>query len=350
MERQFPAGLMPDFRDHLPELLKRYFGQWVWHEPVSEGIIRHLAADGTECLTVRVQMPPNGLLSAQTLRLLARWTREYAQTGRRTSRQSFELVGVSQDRLHGLLDEIDDHGFTVGGTGRTLRQLMGCNGYVHCQNAAADAPSIMKAVGEDLYDDIATSRYPAPLRISVSGCPNQCGGGVTGDVGISGVFLDLPEVNDRELALSNPDFGLLARWCPHGAIKLKMVPEGRSVTINPDRCTRCSSCALVAPRGITMGPRRGVVISVAGRGPSGGRTPRLTRIAIEGLPSEPPGHRQIVARVRVIVEAWVSGARPGERIADWIDRIGWEAFQEQIGGHGDGQASPGDSGAPRSIG
>jgi len=331
MTHPLPAGIMPDFREVLPDLLKQNYGKWVWHESLAPGVLRHLTADGVACITVRVQLPPNGLLSAPTLRLLARWMREYARGGRKTSRQGFELVGVAADRLENLLADIRAQGFVVGGTRNALRQLKGCTGHVHCQNGAIDPPSIMKSLGDALYEDFVNYRYPAQLKLSVSGCPNQCGAGIEGDIGILGVYLDAPKVDDQVLARSTPDFGLLCRWCPGGAIKLKQVPEGRSIAVNEERCIHCSSCAMVAPEAITMGPARSASIAVGGRGPSRKDEPRLARVAFTCVPVNPPDYPELVARVQTIIEAWRAGARPGERMADYIDRVGWEPFLQQVG-------------------
>ena len=35
--------------------------------------------------------------------------------------------------------------------------------------------------------------------------------------------------------------------------------------------------------------------------------------------------------VSKIVETWKQDARPGERMAEWIDRIGWEKFFRKTG-------------------
>jgi sulfite reductase beta subunit len=332
MARQLPAGIMPDFRDHLPVLLQENYGRWVRHETLGPGVYRHLTADGTACLTVRILMPPNGFMSAQTLRLLAGWIRAYAQTGRRTSRQAFELVGVAPDRLENLLAEVRAHGFAVGGTGRSLHQVKGCNGYVHCQNGAIDSPSVMQRLSEAFAEAMTGGRYPARLKLAVSGCPNHCGAANEGDIGILGVFVDAPVVDDAQMVASRPDIGLLCRWCPAGAIRPKQVTGGRSVTISPSKCIRCSSCIQVAPEGIQMSQRRGAAILVGGRGPAGlaDVQPRLGRIIWPFVPAEPVAYTELVAKVGAIIGLWAKGARPGERLGEWIDRVSWESFVDQV--------------------
>ena len=126
MKNDLPAGIMPNYRQQIPPELLACRGKWVRHEMVRPGVIRHLAGDGTAILTVRILLPPNGLLSAATLRQLARWIRVYALTGRRTSRQGFEFVGVRPELLDNFLAELAASGFPAGGTGNSLHQIKCC--------------------------------------------------------------------------------------------------------------------------------------------------------------------------------------------------------------------------------
>ncbi|MBC7326189.1 MAG: hypothetical protein H5T99_12905, partial [Moorella sp. (in: Bacteria)] len=235
-EFDLPAGIMPDYRQEIPAELLQRRGTWVWHEQVRPGVIRHVGADGNELLTVRILLPPNGLLSATTLRQLARWIREYALTGRRTSRQGFEFVGVKAEKLEGFLAELQSAGFPAGGTGNTLHQVKCCTSFVHCQNAAIDAPSIAKAITDCFYHIFLNGQLPAPLKISVAGCPNQCGGGVEADIGVSGLYESVPEVNEERFLAANIDIGLLLSWCPVEAIRPRQTAGGTTVTIDAERC------------------------------------------------------------------------------------------------------------------
>ncbi|GFN23246.1 MAG: hypothetical protein IMW96_05840 [Thermoanaerobacteraceae bacterium] len=325
---ELPAGIMPDFRRELPPYLKEKAGSWVWHEEVGPGIIKHTARDGSELWSVRILLPPNGLLAAASLRKLAGFIKRYALTGRRTFRQGFELVGVDPSKLDILLKELAAAGFPVGGTGRTLHQIKCCTSFVHCQNAAVDAPSIAKVLGDYLYRYFTVSGLPAQLKVSISGCPNSCGGSVEADIGIVGVFADVPEVNDRELIAANEDIGLLVSWCPAGAIRPKRTPEGTSVTINKERCVLCTSCAQAAPRGIKMGPNRGAAILVGGRG---GARPSLGQVVFPFVPAKPVDYGEICRRIRLILDFWIREGKPGERLATFVQRVGGDHFRNLLG-------------------
>jgi len=330
-ELDLPAGIMPDYRQEIPaELLERR-GTWVWHELVRPGVIRHLGADGNELLTVRILLPPNGLLSATTLRQLARWIREYALTGRRTSRQGFEFVGVRAEKLEGFLAELQAAGFPAGGTGDTLHQVKCCTSFVHCQNAAIDAPSIAKIVTDCFYHSFLNQQLPAPLKISVSGCPNQCGGGVEADIGILGMYESVPEVNDSRFLAANIDIGLLLSWCPAGAIRTRQTGQGTTVTIDAKRCVRCTSCVQVAPEGISFRKKSYAVIAVGGHGGNGRSGPEMAAVVFPRVPARPLDYSAITERISVIMAYWCRAGKPGERLAGFIERIGWSKFMENIG-------------------
>ncbi len=327
-----PAGIMPDPKAQLPDLLLRNEGKWVRHEGVRPGVYRHVSSTGESCLTVRVQMPPNGLLSSASYRRLAALVEEYALVGRRTSRNAFELVGVDPDRLDRLIEEVEALGYPVGGTGAGLHQIKSCGGFVACQNAAVDAPTISKLLGDHLFAELSAQRYPSWIKLSVTGCPNQCGGGIEADIGVMGVFKGLPQVDDARLVECKCDVPLLCFWCPTGAIKPKPVRGGMSIEINAERCTRCTSCANVCPTAIEMGGQRGVAIAVGGCSGNSSRGPRLARLLVPFLNVDDPLKCDAVFDVvDRILTVWSQGAGRGERVGDFIDRVGWPAFLRKAG-------------------
>ncbi len=327
MKDALPAGIMPDPRAQIPDLLLRNEGKWVRHEGVRPGVYQHVSSSGDRCVTVRVQLPPNALLASASLRGLADLVDGYAVGARRTSRNALEILGVDPSRLEELIARLEVMGYAVGGTGNSLHQIKSCGGFVACQNAAIDSPSLAKQLGDRFFNDVVTQGYPSWLKISVGGCPNQCGGGIEADIGVLGVFKGLPQVDDARLVESQCDVPLLCFWCPTGAIKPKAVRGGMSVEINADRCTRCTSCANVCPSAIQMSGQRGVAVAVGGGSSNTVRGPRLARLLVPFLPLENPLDCQpLLDLIGRLIGLWRNSARQGERIGDFIDRIGWPAF------------------------
>lgn len=308
---------MPDFRLQLPPFLLERYGRWVKHDHPVPGVVRHLAADGSQCWTVRLHLPPGGMLSSSSLRLLARWVREYAQVGRRTSRQGFELVGVDPGRLPQLLEEVRRAGFLPGSAGPTLRQVKACVGFLHCPNAVVDSPGLAQALAEVLLA-LEGEGLPAALRVSVAGCPNDCGGGRGADLGLVGVFAEAPEAEEGEIP--EAEARLLRAFCPGRAILSRRLRSGGySLTIRPDRCVRCLYCLALAPGLLRPRGEPGVALYAGG---CAGLHPRLGSRLVAFLPAHPPGYREVVSRVTDLVRWWREEARPGERLGAWLERKG----------------------------
>lgn len=45
----------------------------------------------------------------------------------------------------------------------------------------------------------------------------------------------------------------------------------------------------------------------------------------------PPRYEEVVAVVKRVVDVWREHAQPGERLADFVDRVGWPRFVEVVG-------------------
>jgi sulfite reductase beta subunit len=51
---------------------------------------------------------------------------------------------------------------------------------------------------------------------------------------------------------------------------------------------------------------------------------------IPWVPANPPEYKEIVAVVKKIIDEWRKDARQGERIGDWLVRIGYEEFYKRL--------------------
>jgi sulfite reductase beta subunit len=219
-------------------------------------------------------------------------------------------------------------GFPVGGTNRSLHQIVCCAGWIHCHLAASDPAALMKALFDELVQDYETERYPAKLKISASGCINNCGEGSTADIGIVGVHRDLPPLKVEKLA--GCELPLVMAVCPTSAIRSA---GQKMVEIDPKRCIHCPACAVacaaMAPIGTADGD--GVAIVVGGKAANTGDGPAMAKVVVPYLPNNPPRWPEVVGTVKKIVRAWATGARQDERVGEWINRIGWEKFFQRTG-------------------
>jgi len=317
----------PEYGAFFPPIVKRNYGKWVGHRFVKPGVIEHASENGEKCIVVRVLGAPNAVYSTDTVRWFADLVDRYAEGLRITARNSIELVGVEPAVVDELIGVLKARGWPVGGTGRSMHQIVCCTGFVYCQQAAIDSPSAMKAIADAFYDDFLNEKYPAKLKISVSGCPNNCGEGNTADIGIMGLFKDIPVVGTPE-EMKRCELPVVIFTCPTGAIR----PKPPTVEIVPELCIHCGSCALQCAY-ISFGKpgTATAAIYVGGKAANTGDGPAYGKLVAVGLKPIPPSYEEIVALVKKIVDLWANGAKEGERVREWINRIGWEKFYEKTG-------------------
>ncbi len=324
-----PGIGIPKPEEVLPPIIKRNYGKWINHEFVKAGVYKHISENGEECYTVKVGMPTNARVSTDTLYKICDLADEYAEGYFRvTTRNHVEFVGVKEETVDELRDKLRAIGLPVGGTGRRFHQTTCCTGWLHCQLAATDSPSVAKAISDALYKDFISEDepFPAKLKVSVAGCLNQCGEGSTADIGVVGVYREPPRVNEAEV--KSCETPTTVRVCPVGAIR----PKGKdNLVINPDRCIYCGYCPMTC-EAITMRPETaGAAIVVGGKAGNTGDGPAWGKVVIPHLPNNPPAWTEIVDAITNIVDAWRKDARKDERLREWVNRIGWEKFFEKTG-------------------
>ncbi len=323
-----PGLGVPPLDTILPDKIKRNYGQWIAHEHIKPGVLKHVADSGEELYSVRAGTPGNARIAASTVRQLAELADKYSGGHVRiTQRKSWEFVDVAPERVDDLVGELKMLGFPVGGTNRTFRNVFACTGWLHCQFAATDAPGLAQVISDNLYEYFVEDKLPAQVKVSVSGCVNNCGNAMTADIGLIGIHRDIPRVDDAGVAKC--EIPLIISICPTGAIKPK---PPKSIEIDADRCIHCPACsAQCAAVHIGDPATDGVAIYVGGKAANTGDGPALAKLVIPYLPNNTPRWPEVTAAVRQIVETWAAGAKQDERIGEWIERIGWEKFFQRTG-------------------
>jgi len=324
-----PGIGIPPLEANLPPILKRNYGKWLSHEHPRAGVLKHLSESGEACFTVRAGMPPNARISTAKLREICAVADDYAEGYFRvTQRNSLELIGVPEERIDACIAALAQIGLPVGGTNRSLHNTTCCTGYIHCHLAATDPAAIMLKISNLLFEEFTADCLPAKLKISGSGCLNNCGEGSCADIGIIGVHRTLPPIHVDKL--KGCELPMVISVCPTGAIR----PKGPGlVEIDAKRCIHCPACsvacAAMAPIGTPDGD--GVAIVVGGKASNTGVGPRWAKVVVPYLPNNPPHWPEVTDVVKKIVQVWADNAQEDERIGDWIERIGWANFFKRAG-------------------
>ncbi len=141
----------PDYKEMLHPVIKKNYGRWRYHEILQPGVLKHVSETGDEVYTVRVGSPR--LISVDFIRDLCDIADKYCDGYLRfTSRHCVEFMTPDKARLQPLMDEIRAYSLPIGGTGRSISNIVHTQGWVHCHSAATDASGPVKAIMDELYD------------------------------------------------------------------------------------------------------------------------------------------------------------------------------------------------------
>lgn len=313
----------PDYKKMIPPIIKDNYGKWKYHEIPKPGVLKHVSETGDELFSVRVGSPR--LVSLDFVRNLCDLADAYCDGYLRfTSRNNVEFLVSDASKVEPLIAALTEQGLPVGGTGASLSNIVHTQGWIHCHTPATDASGIVKAVMDDLFEYFGSMKLPAKLRVGLACCLNMCGAAHCSDLAIVGVHRTVPRINDEKIAKGTEIPSLVAS-CPTGAIRPN--PKAKSVTVVEDKCMYCGNCYTMSPgMEIMDGKNDGCAILVGGKVSNARNVPSFSRMVIPFLPNNPPRWPEVTDAVRMIVETWIANARKGERMSEWIERIGWERF------------------------
>ena len=315
----------PDYRLMLPEIIKKNYGKWKYHEILRPGVLRHVSETGNELYTVRAGSPK--LVSIDFIRDICDIADKYCDGHLRfTSRYNIEFMTPDETKVEPIIEEVRKLGRPVGGTGKSISNIVHTQGWIHCHSAATDASAIVKAIMDELYDYFTEMKLPAKLRIALACCINMCGAVHCSDLAIVGVHTKVPKV-DHERLVTVCEIPTTMASCPTGAIRRNPDPNIKSVVVNEERCMYCGNCFTVCPAmPLADAEGDGIAIYVGGKVSNARSVPKFSRLAIPYLPNNPPRWPEVVSAVKNIVEVYAKNAQPEERMGEWIDRAGWETF------------------------
>ncbi len=320
----------PQYEKFLPEIIKKNYGKWKYHEIPKPGILCHTAESGDKLWTVRAASPR--LLSVTTIRLFAELADKYCEGHLRfTSRNNVEFLLTDASKIDALVAELSENGFPVGGTGNSISNIVHTQGWVHCHSAATDASGIVKAVMDELTPKFTTMELPGKLRIALACCLNMCGAVHCSDIAILGTHRRPPTTNHGTLN-KICEIPSVVSSCPTAAIRPAQVDGNPSVEVDEDRCMFCANCFTVCPSMTLNDPLNdGVSIWVGGKVSNARSEPMFSKLAIPWIPNNPPRWPEVTEAVTQLVDVWANNARKHERMGEWINRIGWPRFFKLTG-------------------
>jgi len=320
----------PDYRTMLPEVIKKNYGKWKYHETPRPGVLKHVSETGDTLYTVRVGSPR--LVSIDFIRDICDIADKYCDGHLRfTSRSNIEFLTDKEENVQGLLEEMNKLGLPVGGTGNCISNIVHTQGWIHCHSAATDASGLVKSIMDEFYDQFTNMKLPALLRISVACCINMCGAIHCSDLAIVGVHRKPPKIDHSKLS-AVCEIPTTIQSCPTGAIRRNPDPNIKSVIVRDDLCMYCANCFTVCPAmPLADAEGDGVAIYAGGKVSNARKPPMFSRMIVPYLPNHPPRWPEVTDVLKKVVNLYAERARKYERMGEWIERIGWEKFFDLTG-------------------
>jgi sulfite reductase beta subunit len=218
-------------------------------------------------------------------------------------------------------------GFPVGGTGNSVSSIAHTQGWLHCDIPGTDASGAVKALMDELYHEFIHEEMPNRVRLSTSCCEINCGG--QADIAIVMQHTKPPMINHDLVANVCERPAVVAR-CPVAAIRPALVNGKPSLEVDETKCICCGACYPPCPPMQINHPEHSkFAIWVGGKNSNARGKPTFMKMVAAGLPNNPPRWPEVAEIVKRILRVYKEDARSWERMADWVERIGWPRFFEK---------------------
>ncbi|MDH5541732.1 MAG: dissimilatory-type sulfite reductase subunit beta [Nitrospinota bacterium] len=318
----------PDYTKYLHPLMKKNYGKWKYHERIKPGVLVHVAENGDKLFTVRAGSPRT--LSVHKIRQICDIADKYSEGFVRfTTRNNLEFGLAKESNIEPLIKEVEKTlGFPIGGTGPSISNILHTQGWLHCNLPNTDAAGSVKAMMDHLIDEFKNENLPNRVRMSTSCCQINCGG--QSDIAFNMQHHHAPRIDHNNVP--NCEVPKVVAICPVAAIRPKIVNGKQSVEVVEEKCMYCGACHGQCPAmEIRDSDTDTISIFVGGKSSSTRKGPSFMKLAVFGLPNNPPRWPEVTEAVDKILNAYRKGAKPWERIGEWIDRVGWPRFFEETG-------------------
>jgi sulfite reductase beta subunit len=246
-----------------------------------------------------------------------------------TARSNIEYMVSKESMVEPLIKALNDAGFPIGGTANSVSMISHTQGFLHCDIPGTDASGVVKALMDELYDEFIKCEMPNRVKMSTSCCEINCGG--QADIAIIMQHTKPPKINHDLVANVCERPSVVAR-CPVAAIRPALVNGKPSLEVDEKKCICCGACFPPCPPMQINDPEHSkIAIWVGGKNSNARIKPTFHKLVAAGLPNNAPRWPEVGAVVKKILATYKADARPWERMADWIDRIGWPQFFEKTG-------------------
>ena len=257
----------------------------------------------------------NGKISAEEQKVIAEASEKYGSGEvTMTTRLTLEIQGVKYENIAPLMEFVNEHGLTTGGTGSKVRPVVSRKGTT-CQYGLCDTFGLSEKLHELFYVGYHDVVLPHKFKIAVGGCPNNCVKPNLNDLGIVGQNVPVFDYSKCK----GCKVCQVEKSCP---IKIAKMENGK-LYVDPNQCNNCSRCRGKCPFGVTEEYIPGFKVYIGGRwGKKIAHGLPLSRI----LRSE----EEVIDVVEKAILLFRDEGITGERFADTVDRLGFDYVNDKL--------------------
>lgn len=226
-----------------------------------------------------------------------------------TSRQGVEIPFVQLKDIDAVKAALAEGGVSPGVCGPRVRTVTACQAGRCCPSGCIDA----LAVATELDRRYFGRTLPHKFKFGVTGCQNNCLKAEENDVGVKGAM---------NVAWSKPECifcGVCVKACRTGAIEMA---DGEVRVADEAKCNHCGRCVTACPTGAWKG-RSGYILSFGG---TFGNSIEKGRELLPVIEDDATLYRVTDAAIAFFAKH----AKPGERFAKTLARVGWDEFRKEI--------------------
>ncbi|MBQ5390031.1 MAG: DUF134 domain-containing protein [Clostridia bacterium] len=276
------------------------------------GFLRDKTTDN--CFNGRV-ITRNGKITADQSQIIAEAAKRFGNGEiAMTTRLTVEIQRVPYENIEPLCAFLAEHGLETGGTGPKVRPIVSCKGTT-CQYGLIDTYALSEEIHERFYRGWHDVKLPHKFKIAVGGCPNNCVKPDLNDLGIVGqrlVKIDYEKCRGCKVCQ-------IEKGCP---IKVAHLEDGR-ITVPADACNHCGRCKGKCPFHVFDEYTDGYRVYIGGR---------WGKKVAQGRPLSTifTSKEEVLAVLEKAIVLFRDQGIAGERFADTVNRLGFEAVEKQL--------------------
>lgn len=257
----------------------------------------------------------NGKLTAQEGIEICELAKKYGdgEIGFAT-RQTVEIMGISEENLGLVKKEIANLGLTMGTIGPKIEPIVACKGST-CKYGLIDTFALAEKLHQLFYVRYHDVELPNKFKITLSGCSNKCVKPELNDIGIVGQLI--PQIHS-DLCVGCKECVVLQKCEMHAAY----LADGK-IHIDTKICTHCGQCVNQCEYGVINSGIVGYKLYVGGRwGKEIKAGYPLSKIIL--------GEEQLLSVVERTIALYKERGNQGERFADVVQRIGYAEVEKML--------------------